>query len=146
MSLSDSFLDPESLESSADERSLDDAASESDLDFELRFFERILHRNADYVDVLRCQGELLSRRRQHAAALEVDRRLAKLRPHDCIIRYNLACSLAMQDHLAEAVTELKQAFERGYDDFDHLEVDRDMDRLRQLPAFQALMKEYGIGQ
>lgn len=143
MTLPDSFLDPESLEQSDDDFALR-VADESDLDFELRFFDRVLRRNRDYVDVLRCQGELLSRKRRHAEALEIDRRLVQLRPDDGVVRYNLACSLAMQNHAHEAIVELRRAFERGYDDFAHLEIDRDIDGLRELPAFQALLKEYGI--
>lgn len=145
MSLPESFLDPESLERAAADARLAEPVAEKAIDFEIRFFDSVLRRNRDYVDVLRCQGELLSRRGRHAEALEIDRRLASLRPDDAVVRYNLACSLAMEHQSIEAVSELRRAIDCGYDDFAHLESDHDLDGLRSTPAFQALMREIGLG-
>ncbi|MBI2827457.1 MAG: hypothetical protein HYX69_22510 [Planctomycetia bacterium] len=114
------------------------------LDFDVAFYGRILERQPDYVDVLRCQGELLSRKGLHELALAVDRRLAELLPADCIVRYNLACSLAMGGHRREAIAALRAALERGYDDFEYLDADSDLDALREDPAYRALLREYGI--
>lgn len=125
--------------------SLNKIQAQSQLDFDVEFFGRILERNADYVDVLRCQGELLTLRGDHARALSIDERLVQLRPGDVIIRYNLACSLALGNRPEEAVAALRAAIEQGYDDFPFLECDRDLDSLRSHPGFQALMKQYGIG-
>ena len=116
----------------------------SQLDFDLAFFGRILNRRPDYVDVLRCQGELLSRKGLHEQALAVDRQLAELLPTDYVVRYNLACSLAMGGHPREAIAALRAALENGYDDFEYLESDSDLDPLRDDPAYRALMREYGI--
>ena len=49
---------------------------QSQLDFDLAFFDHLLQREPDYIDVLRCQGELLTRKGQHERALTIDRRLA----------------------------------------------------------------------
>lgn len=144
MSLSDSFLDPESLERSAADEQVERRLEDS-IDFELRFYNEVLQRNPEYVDVLRCQGELLSRARRHADAVVIDRRLARLRPDDCIVRYNLACSLAQDKQPAEAIEQLRGAFELGYTDFAHLELDQDLDGLRHLPAYKSLLREFGVG-
>ncbi len=119
--------------------------AQTQLDFDVDFFGRVLARDPDYVDVLRCQGELLTLRGEHQRALEIDRRLADLRPQDCIVRYNLACSLAIDRQTDEAVAQLRRAIEYGYDDFGFLECDRDLDNLREHPGFVALLKEYRIG-
>jgi tetratricopeptide (TPR) repeat protein len=114
------------------------------LDFDIAFYDRILQRDPNYVDVLRCQGELLSRKGLHERALVIDRRLAELLPTDFVIRYNLACSLAVGGHRREAIAALRAALEHGYDDFEYLENDGDLDSLREDPAYVALMREYGI--
>src|SRR5262245_29873398 len=77
------------------------------LDFEIGFFDHILARRPECVDVLRTQGELLSRRGLHARALVADRRLAQLLPQDARTRYNLACSLAIAGQRKEALAELR---------------------------------------
>jgi hypothetical protein len=118
--------------------------AKSQLDFDIAFYDRILQRRPDYVDVLRCQGELLSRKGLHQLALVVDRRLAELLPEDYVVRYNLACSLAVSGYRHEAIAALRKALEQGYDDFDYMENDNDLDTLRDDPAFRALLREFGI--
>jgi DNA-binding SARP family transcriptional activator len=144
MSASEPQLPSEPRKKVAASSPLERFCQQSQIDFELWFYGQILARNPDYVDVLRCQAELLTRKGQHAAALELDHRLARLRPADCIVRYNLACSLAMSSRPTEAIAELRQAFECGYEDFEHLESDRDLDPIRKEPTFRALMREYGL--
>jgi tetratricopeptide (TPR) repeat protein len=113
-------------------------------EFEVDFYERVLARHPNYVIVLRALGEQLARKGMYARSLEVDRRLVSLVPHDCVARYNLACSLAMQGAPRQAIEELSRAIEYGYDDFGHLEVDPDLDSLRKLPAYQELMRQHGL--
>ena len=109
------------------------------LDFDIDFFERILARNPDSIDVLRVLGELASRRGLNERALELDRRLVALLPDDFLARYNLACSLAMAGHPEEAIVALTEAFRLGYDDVAHMEVDPDLASLRERPEFRALV-------
>lgn len=118
------------------------SAKQSQLDFDIEFFGSILLRAPDNLDVLRLQGELLNRRGLHAQALTVDRKLAELLPEDGVVHYNLACSLARNDLPAEAVAELRRAFERGYDDFEHLELDADLELLRTDERYQSLVAEF----
>lgn len=114
----------------------------SQLDFDIEFYDSILRRAPDYVDVLRCQGELLSRKGRHAEALDIDRRLAQLLPHDSVVQYNLACSLEQNARRDEALSALRRALERGYDDFEHLDLDADLEVLRNDPRYLALIAEY----
>jgi hypothetical protein len=120
-------------------------AGESQLDFDIDFFDRVLERYPNYLDVLRCQGQLLSRKGLHARALVVDRRLVRLQPEDCVAHYNLACSLALSHQSADAIQELRSALEHGYEDFSYLESDRDLESLRDQPGYQDLLREFGIG-
>jgi len=121
-------------------------SEKSQLDFDIDFFSRVLERNAEYVDVLRCQGQLLSRKGRHREAVAVDRQLVALRPNDAVAHYNLGCSLALLGKPKEAIQSLRRAFERGYNDFDHLEEDGDLESLRALAAYRALLREFGIGE
>jgi tetratricopeptide (TPR) repeat protein len=113
------------------------------IDFDIAFYEHILQRSPDYVDVLRLVGELLTRRGLHARALAVDRQLARLRPDDSTVLYNLACSLSLSELIPEALVALRTALVQGYSDFEHLELDRDLDNLRDEPEYAELLKEFG---
>jgi tetratricopeptide (TPR) repeat protein len=112
------------------------------IEFEIEFFERVLARSPDDVSCLRALGELLARKGLWERSLKVEERLIALRPRDGIAHYNLACSLAMQGAQTEAIDALAKAIDVGYRDFGHLEVDPDLDGLRHLPAYRALLRQY----
>ena len=112
--------------------------------FDLDFFGRVLLRNANHVDALRQQVELLARIGDHERALELDRRLVTLAPCDVIARYNLACSLSMVGDVEGAVVALDMALEMGYCDWAHLESDADLQAVRDHQAFDELLRKYGL--
>lgn len=130
----------DSPSSAAPNRKARELAAQSQLDFDIGFFGALLEREPNYLDVLRCQGELLTRKGAHKRALEIDRRLASLIPSDPVVHYNLACSLAQVGLLEQSLASLGKAFRLGYDDFEHLEADTDLESLRSLPEFQRLIE------
>jgi tetratricopeptide (TPR) repeat protein len=123
----------------AGQRTADWFGTMSQLDFDIDFFEALLARNGDAIEVLRVLGELLSKKGLHARALEIDRRLVERLPSDFLARYNLACSLAMAGRPEEAVKSLSKAILLGYDDLAHIDVDPDLDTLRERPDFRELL-------
>jgi tetratricopeptide (TPR) repeat protein len=115
---------------------------QSQLDFELEFFAGILERHADYVDVLRVQGNNLTLKGRIAEGLQIDRRLVQLRPGDALAHYNLACSYALLKKVDPSVKALRKAIELGYRDFRYMREDRDLDAVRRDPRFRQLLREF----
>ena len=109
------------------------------LDFDIDFFERLLSRNGDSLEVLRLLAELVSKKGLVERAAELDAKVVVLLPDDCLARYNLACSLARAGRPDEAIDSLSKAILLGYDDLAHMGVDPDLDSLRDLPEFRALL-------
>ena len=109
------------------------------LDFEIDFFERLLSRNGDSLEVLRLLAELVSKKGLVDRAAELDAKVVELLPDDCLARYNLACSLARAGRPDEAIDSLSKAILLGYDDLAHMDVDPDLDSLRDLPEYRALL-------
>jgi tetratricopeptide (TPR) repeat protein len=109
------------------------------LDFDIDFFEKLLGRRPDSIEVLRVLAELVSRKGLLPRAVELDRRLVELLPNDFLARYNLACSLARAGRPDEAIDSLSRAILLGYDDLAHMEADPDLESLRNHPDFQALL-------
>ena len=109
------------------------------LDFDIDFFERLLSRNGDSLEVLRLLAELVSKKGLVDRAAELDAKVVELLPDDCLARYNLACSLARAGRPDEAIDSLSKAILLGYDDLAHEDVDPDLDSLRDLPEFRALL-------
>ena len=114
----------------------------SQLDFELDFFEGILHRNPDFIDALRVHGNNLTLKGRYADGLKIDRRIVELRPKDALAHYNLACSLSLLKKIDPALRALRKAVELGYRDFRYLREDRDLDAIRKDPRFRQLLREF----
>jgi len=118
------------------------AEKQSQLDFELDFFEGVLHRNPDFIDALRVHGNNLTLKGRYADGLKIDRRLVDLRPRDALAHYNLACSYALLKKVDPALRALRKALELGYRDFRYLREDRDLDAVRKDPRFRQILREY----
>jgi tetratricopeptide (TPR) repeat protein len=111
----------------------------SQLDFEIDFFERILSRDPNYVEVLTQLGELFSEKGCYRRALQVDLRLSQLRPRSDTVMYNLACSYAMLNQGAEALSALRRAIALGFSDAEFLLADSDLASLHDHPGFHRLV-------
>jgi|ERR1043166_8282548 tetratricopeptide (TPR) repeat protein len=115
---------------------------QTQLDFELDFFEAILNRNPDFIDALRVHGNNLTLKGAYAEGLEIDRRIVDLRPHDALAHYNLACSYSLLRKIDPAMRSLRRAVELGYRDFRYMREDRDLDAVRIDPRFRQLLREF----
>ena len=115
---------------------------QSQLDFELNFFEGILQRNPDYVDALRVHGNNLTLKGRFTDGLQIDRRLVELRPADALAHYNLACSYSLVKKADPALRALRKALELGYRDFDYMREDRDLAHVRKDRRFRKLLREF----
>lgn len=110
------------------------------LDFEIAFYEGILARKPDYFDVLNALAYDYTARGLYQKGLEADRRLARMRPEDPGVIYNLACSLALTGHIDEAFSTLARAIFLGYRDFRHIKQDPDLEPLRRDPRFKTFLQ------
>lgn len=116
-------------------------AKTDDPEFEMRFFESVLKRDAQYTEVVELLGGLYTKHGRIADGLKMDRRLVKLLPGNATAHYNLACSLALLKRKSAAIKSLHQAVSLGYTDFDWMQQDPDLDGLKALPAFNALLTQ-----
>jgi len=109
-----------------------------DLDIEIGFIEGVVQRDPHYVEALQILGDDYTRRGKFENGLRIDEQLARLRPDDPTVLYNLACSYALTGQNALALTTLSRAIENGYDDFKWLLKDPDLKKLRALAAFKTI--------
>jgi tetratricopeptide (TPR) repeat protein len=104
---------------------------------EIQLLEVARRNGAEDLETLARLGELYSRVGRYLDGLAIDVRLVALAPDDPIVRYNLACSLALTHQVDAAVDSLNQAIHLGYDDLEHLLEDDDLALVRTHPAFQS---------
>jgi len=112
-----------------------------DIDFEIAFYESILKGTPNFIEALSAIGDLYTRAGLWQKGLEVDLKLGSLRPQDSLVFYNLACSYALLNQTRAALGALTKAIDFGYDDFEHLKEDTDLDNLLKDVHFQQYIKE-----
>jgi tetratricopeptide (TPR) repeat protein len=113
--------------------------AEEDEAFDIRFLEDLLARIGEDTDLLAHLGLLYTKAGRHRDALAVDRRLAALRPRDPVAFYNLACSHSLLKQLTRGFAALRKAIQLGYRDFDHMQLDMDLEHLRKDPRWADVM-------
>jgi len=119
-------------------------SSKEDLDFEISFYERLLEKNPDFVHALIALGDAYTKKGRHREGLKIDQRLAKLRPSDSNIYYNLACSYSLLKMAEDCLQAIKKAIGLGYCDFAFMQKDPDLEFIRQDPRYKRLISEYTI--
>jgi len=105
------------------------------LDVEIGFIEGVVRKDPDYIEALQILGDDYTRRGRFEDGLKIDEQLARLRPHDPTVLYNLACSYSLTDRVAEAFDTLHRALAEGYEDFKWMSQDPDLESLRKHPLF-----------
>ncbi len=67
----------------------------------------------------------------------------QVQPNDPSLCYNLACLYSLQHRMEDALNFLQRAFENGYRDVQHIQMDSDLDAIRDHPRFHDLLRQYG---
>ena len=115
---------------------------QEDLDFEISFYEGVLRNRPDFIDALIALGDAYTKRRRYKDGLNIDQRLAGLRPDDPIVHYNLACSYSLLKLADLCLRALRRAIRLGYRDFAFMHKDPDLEFIRKDPRYKELLFEY----
>jgi tetratricopeptide (TPR) repeat protein len=78
---------------------------------------------------------------QPQRAIEDYNEAIRLEPNYAMAYYNKACCFALQKNSIQACNWLRLAIERGYNDWQHIEEDKDFDNIRYASCFIDLIKE-----
>jgi tetratricopeptide (TPR) repeat protein len=115
--------------------------ADDDLDFQILFYEGVLARKGDFIEALTALGDLYTKKGRCQEGLAIDQRLARLRPDDPYVLYNLACSFSLLGRVDSAYDTMKKAVACGYDDFHFLTHDSDLAALLSDPRFQQFLSQ-----
>jgi hypothetical protein len=112
-----------------------------DSNFEVGFYETVLRHDPSCTEVIEILGGLYTKLGRIADGLKMDRRLVRLQPTNATAHYNLACSLALSKRNSDALRSLRHAVGLGYRDFEWMSHDPDLQSLKGLPEFGAIIAQ-----
>ena len=90
-------------------------------------------------DILKALGDLHTATGRFEEGLEIDRKLITVCPEDPDVWYNYACSCALHALADEAVSALEKAVRLGYDNYQWMLQDSDLESLRSDERFKRLV-------
>src|SRR5881275_82380 len=111
---------------------------ERDLDIEIGFIEGVVRRAPGFIEALQILGDDYTRRGRFVDGLKLDEQLARLRPDDTLVHYNLACSYSLTGQFADAAVALNRALDLGYRDFKWLSRDPDLAKFRKHSLYKKI--------
>ena len=103
----------------------------------------VLDRRPRQTEALALAATALTELGRYEAGLDLDRRLAAIRPDDPMVLYNLACSLSLTGAVDAAFEVLADAVRHGYRDAGHLRRDPDLSPIRDDPRFRDILTAIG---
>ena len=117
-------------------------ATQEDLDFEISFYESLLKDNSKFLDALIALGDAYTKMGRYKEGLKIDQRLAKLKPDDPLVHYNLACSYSLLKMSDSCLMALEKTIHLGYREFDFMEEDPDLEFIRKDPRYKKLVSRH----
>jgi tetratricopeptide (TPR) repeat protein len=113
-----------------------------ELEFEISFYEGIIKKSPNFTNALIALGDAYTRGGRYEDGLKIDQRLAKLKPDDPVVHYNLACSYSLLKMADPSLLALKKAIQLGYRDFAFIDKDPDLEFIKTDPRYKKLISEY----
>ena len=117
-----------------------------DRELEVNFLAGISQRLPDNVQVLRPLAGLLNLQGRYEEGLQADLQLARLRPRDSEVWYNLGCSYALLQRASDAMAALQQAIDLGYTNIHQMFKDQDLKILWQDHKFLEMAGRASINE
>ncbi len=114
----------------------------NDLDFEISFYENLIKEKPDFVEALIPLGNAYTKKGDYKKGLEIDKRLIELRPDDPIVFYNLACTYSLLNMRDSSFKSLEKAISLGYDDFEYMNQDQDLNNIKTDKRFNELISKH----
>jgi spermidine synthase len=108
----------------------------------LEHFGQVLSIDPKHVKTLFVLGGLMAQQGKLESALKYYEEALALAPKSILGHYNMACVLARQRETVRAVESLRKAIEVGFDDWDHLMTDPDLENIRHARAYQELISQH----
>lgn len=105
-------------------------------------YKKALEIDPEYYNAYFNLGITFNRMKQYDSSIAYFRRAIQLNPQPNITYYLLAGSYARNNKTEEALSNLKLALEKGYDNYEYIIVEPDLDSIRKNKAYKDMMKKY----
>ena len=103
-------------------------------------FEKALSIHPDFTPALNNLALAYAADKQYDRALEAFKKMAEFHPDNASIYYNVAAVYALQNNGEESILWLKKAIDKGYQNWEFIKTDKDLENIRDLAGYRELVK------
>jgi len=93
-------------------------------------FQKALAINPEYFPAFNALALVHAAKKEYEQSINFFKKALAVNPDQHDVYYNIACIYARQDKVKEAIDWLRQAIENGYDNWDLIRTDRDLENIR----------------
>jgi Flp pilus assembly protein TadD len=112
-----------------------------ELDEAVGEYEKALSIQPTHIDALNNLGVVYAARGEYQKARRSYLRMIELQPDNHVPYYNLACLYSLQNNVDESAVWLEKAISKGFNDWNLLKADRDLENIRNSPSYRHLLQE-----
>jgi len=116
------------------------------LDSAIAMYKKSIKLDPEYVSANINLGLAYHDMKQYDSAISYIRKAVLLNPRDPVPYYYLAQSYAKNNKPEDALRYLEQALQRGYNLYEYIIAESDLDSIRKYPAYKNMMKKYFPGK
>jgi tetratricopeptide (TPR) repeat protein len=112
-----------------------------ELDEAIDQYQKALSIQSEFPEALNSLAEVYVARGDYDMAVSVLKKMTTLWPNTPRTYYNLACIYARQNKTDESINQLEKAVNKGYNNWDLIKTDKDLDNIRDTLYYKNLMKD-----
>jgi len=105
-------------------------------------YEKALSIDSSFIPALQGLALVYSAEGDYGKSLSYLHRILELRPDSPEVYYNIACMYARRNEVEESVSWLKRAIEKGFDDWELIRTDNDLEGIRGSKYYEKQMREH----
>jgi tetratricopeptide (TPR) repeat protein len=110
------------------------------LDTAVIFYRKAISLQSDHGEALNNLAAAFVHQKEYEEALIISKKLVNLHPDRPETYYNVACVYAQQRQIEESIEWLHKAIERGYNNWEMIKTDQDLENIRHTKGYQALIR------
>jgi len=104
-------------------------------------YTKALSLQPDFPEALYGLAKLYIIRKKYEKALSLYQKMTALLPDNPAVYYNVACIYARQNKPEKSVAWLQKAVARGFNDWNHIKTDRDLENIRSSLQYKAFIED-----
>ena len=113
-----------------------------EIDGVMKRFQELLEINPEDPELHYDLGNLYYKKGEFDKAIFQYQKSLSIQPDNPSTYYNLACMYSIQNRVEKSIDFLKKAVEKGYDNWDNIKNDRDLENVRSSPYYKELIGSY----